>query len=629
MAAQHRRITTWLSGLVLGALPLAAVATNLSSSVVPKWQDPLPLQPNTSTGAWLMPKSTGGPAGLDYYQIAARPFYQQVLPAKDINGNPLNPTLVFGFGPVGPNITQTNGATPVCDVGHTETNCFHYPAATIVAPSFQSVQVNWLNQIADNNGTGNFRSYPQGAQFDQNFHWANPTGHCVEGGAAGQNTDCTGGGGRYMGPVPMIVHLHGAVGVGAPSDGIPEAWNLPANSPGFVGFGSDYCHVKAGVALNPLDHRTAVGITDCTHTPGAALFQYPNPQGPTTLFFHDHSLGVTLNNIAMGLVGGYLIKAVPGSFYDVPSLPSLDAGYDIPLVIQDKSFTTDGQVLVAEQGNIMVVNGKSWPYLNVQPRKYIFRFIHGGANEYYHLHFSSGVNFTQIAADQGYLPTPQVLSTLTIAPGERQEVVVDFSGLNGRTLTLQTDSIPVLQVRVQTQSVVDTASVPATLPHRVIPAVTAQTVKVSLFDSLLGAGDPSTATPMRWDEPTTESPAAGSVQEWDIYNAASQDSHPMHLHEVAFQVIGRTSISGTGPCAVLCGPRPGETGLKDTVIADRGMITKVVADFTGSQTGLFAWHCHITPHEDEEMMRPMCIVDKNNLPPNPTLDGLPGCPPAP
>ena len=604
MSAQHRRIGIWVSGLVLGALPPAALATTLSSSLVPKFVDPLPRvcgANKTPNCAVMTPTSTAN--NLDHYEIAARPFTQQILPAKDIYGNAFNKTSVFGYGP---NIA----GTPVCgESGVDPGNCFHFPAASVAAQKDRPVEVNWLNQLVDS--AGNFVTYPAGARVQQNIHWANPPGICDDG---RHQTDCVGRGGTYTGPIPMIPHLHGALHVTSASDGIPEAWYLPAsvNAAAFVASGSDYCHETAGAR-------------DCTPTPGAAQFRYPNNQPPTTLFFHDHTLGVTMQNIAMGLVGAYVISGVPPDDVAPGVVPSGD--YDIPLLIQDKRFDTNANVLAAEEGNIEVVNGKSWPYLSVEPRKYLFRIVNGGFNSYLHLHFSTAaVNFTQVAGDQSYLPNPQSRSTLLIAPGERVGVIVDFQGVKGRTFTLQTDSVQVLQVRVGQNANGDTGPVPAALPFQAIPALAnAPTVSVALFDSLLGAGDQHTAVPMRWDEPTTEFPATGSIQEWDIYNAASQDSHPIHLHEVAFQVIDRRNLDGS--CVQPCGPRPGETGLKDTVIADRGQITRVRADFRGAMPGLFAWHCHITPHEDDEMMRPMCIVaDPAHQSANPLLDGFAGCP---
>ncbi|TMQ02696.1 MAG: hypothetical protein E6J91_50555 [Deltaproteobacteria bacterium] len=616
MSAQHRRIRIWVSGLVLGALPFAALATTLSSSLVPRFADALPRlcagtgNPAIATVPCFAMTPTSQTT-LDHYEIAARPFSQQILPARDVNGNPFNKTPVFGYGP---NIA---GKTPVCDEsGSLPTSCFHYPAASIAAKLGTPVQVNWLNQLVDN--AGNPVTYPAGVRVDQGIHWANPRGICDDG---RQQTDCVGRTGFYQGPIPMIPHLHGAMEVNSASDGIPEAWYLPANvPPEFQGHhGSDYCQV------------TTAGARDCTFTPGAALFQYPNPvpvpatnyigQPPTMLFFHDHTLGVTLQNIYMGLLGAYVISGVPP--VDVATLPAGD--YDIPLVIQDKSFNTDGTFHEAEDGNIEVVNGKSWPYLNVEPRRYRFRIVSASIGIYLKLNFSRGLAFTQIGGDQGFLPNPQVLNTLVAAPGERLDVVVDFAGLSGRIFTLNTDSVQVLQIRVnKVLAGADTSVVPPSLPFQRIPDPTTLTpVKVTLFDSLLGAGDQLTAVPMRWDDITSESVAAGTIQEWDIYNA-STDSHPIHLHEAAFQVMDRENLDGS--CIAPCGPRPGETGLKDTVIADRGQITRVRADFRHAKPGLYAWHCHITEHEDDEMMRPLCITDPLHLPATPTLDGFAGCP---
>jgi FtsP/CotA-like multicopper oxidase with cupredoxin domain len=291
----------------------------------------------------------------------------------------------------------------------------------------------------------------------------------------------------------------------------------------------------------------------------------------------------------------------------------------------------DGSLKGVDEGNIEVVNGKTWPYLNVDPRKYRFRIVNGGAAIYINLQFgSSGPIFTQIGGDQGFLPNPQTRSTLLIAPGERFDVVVDFKGFNGRTLTLRTDSVGVMQFRVGSSASGDTGPVPPSLPVQpaLYDAATVPALQVSLFDSLLGTYNPTTgqSAPLRWDDATTESPRVLTSQVWEIYNVSSQDSHPIHLHEVEFKVLNRQSISGTGTCATACGPRLGETGFKDTVIADRGQITRVMVNFNTAHPGLFAWHCHITPHEDDEMMRPMCIVDPANPPANPTLDGFAGCP---
>jgi FtsP/CotA-like multicopper oxidase with cupredoxin domain len=137
-------------------------------------------------------------------------------------------------------------------------------------------------------------------------------------------------------------------------------------------------------------------------------------------------------------------------------------------------------------------------------------------------------------------------------------------------------------------------------------------------ETLLGtvAGDPNTApsvwTKKLWMDPVTENPAVGATEVWEFYNA-TPDSHPMHIHEVLFQVVNRQDIfvdetnqtfqvvPGSQPQP----PEPWESGFKDTVIAYPGQVTRVIATFT--TPGQYVWHCHIVEHEDNEMMRPYRI----------------------
>ena len=137
-------------------------------------------------------------------------------------------------------------------------------------------------------------------------------------------------------------------------------------------------------------------------------------------------------------------------------------------------------------------------------------------------------------------------------------------------------------------------------------------------ETLLGtvAGDPNagagTWTPRMWTEPVTENPAVGATEVWEFYNATA-DAHPMHIHEVLFQVVDRQAIfvdetdktvqvvPGSAPTP----PEPWENGFKDTVIAYPGQVTRVRAQF--NTPGQFVWHCHIVEHEDNEMMRPFRI----------------------
>jgi FtsP/CotA-like multicopper oxidase with cupredoxin domain len=131
---------------------------------------------------------------------------------------------------------------------------------------------------------------------------------------------------------------------------------------------------------------------------------------------------------------------------------------------------------------------------------------------------------------------------------------------------------------------------------------------------------------MFWDDPVTETPTAGTVEVWEIFNTTA-DTHPIHIHEVLFRVLNRQPIAFDPKLAAeVCSVPPSppsfpitvggapvaavgyETGFKDTVLAPPGMVTRVVADFRNTTPGRFVWHCHIIEHEDHEMMRPYDVL---------------------
>jgi spore coat protein A, manganese oxidase len=171
-------------------------------------------------------------------------------------------------------------------------------------------------------------------------------------------------------------------------------------------------------------------------------------------------MGVTRLNVYAGLAGFYIIhdaheKALVAN-HNLPSKP-----YDIPLAIQDRLFATDGQLYypadpepgtTAEYpsvhpeffGDTILVNGKARPVLNVEPRMYRFRVLDGSNSRFYNLHFDTGQSsfqsFYQIGDDQGLLRAPVPLNGLLIAPGERADIVVDFSKLAGKTIIMTNDA---------------------------------------------------------------------------------------------------------------------------------------------------------------------------------------------
>jgi FtsP/CotA-like multicopper oxidase with cupredoxin domain len=250
--------------------------------------------------------------------------------------------------------------------------------------------------------------------------------------------------------------------------------------------------------------------------------------------------------------------------------------------------------------------------------------VHGNDSVFGSYSFPRGVKMTQIGNDSGFLSAPASLRTLNLAPGERADVIVDFSSSFGQNIVLQENGGDAVQFRVtQALSSPDTTADPTTLnlaavsePGLSCGASPCPLRKVALAGTLLGTVNATgtAAVPKLWDSPTTENPtclgsgscggANAAMEDWDIYNFGGE-SHPIHLHEVRFQVLGRASTSSPG--VITSGPTPGETGRKDTVVAKGHTVTKIRVRFDFG--GLYAWHCHMTSHEDDEMMRPVCVVN--------------------
>ena len=210
-------------------------------------------------------------------------------------------------------------------------------------------------------------------------------------------------------------------------------------------------------------------------------------------------------------------------------------------------------------GDTPVVNGKAYPYLEVEPRRYRFRFLNGSDARFYNLWFDNGapVPFYQIGAEGGFLPSPVPVTKLLIAPAERADVTFDFTGLAGQTLTLKNNAkapypggkaggIPnIMQLRVtQPLTAKDTTTPPAQL---VLPPLTplnpanATTVRnIVLYEQGDPKGNPLAVTldGKHFSDPVMETPKAGTTEVWQFVNITG-DAHPMHMHLVQFQIVNR------------------------------------------------------------------------------------------
>jgi FtsP/CotA-like multicopper oxidase with cupredoxin domain len=613
------------------------------------------------------------------YDISVRQFQQQVLPA------PLGKTTVWGYGPT----LEPNGI-------------YNAPSLTIEAVRGTPITVTWRNELRADPLDPASPYLPHLLPVDPTLHWANPG---QVGGSIDMRPDYTGktyvptlnaaqADGldpatqytRYWGPVPFVTHVHGMDSVEQWSDGYAEAWFLPqaGNLTGYTPFGTWYEYMKNQAALGGIDTATGWG-------PGKVTFQYPNTQRPGTVWYHDHAIGITRLNVYAGPAGFYLIRSSDPK--DNPTVAGgapaiLPSGkYEVPMAIQDRSFNADGSLFYPDTraffdafagpfigslipgtttysdvspiynpeffGNCIMVNGNTWPFLAVEPRRYRLRLLNGCTARTLILKFSDPkVAVWQIGNEGGYLRNAIPLTEILLAPAERADLIVDFSRVKfGTNVTLQNTGPDapfggggfraadpqstglVMQFRI---SVPLAGADPTTLPAAMLmpadlpatpvfppPAGTVtRTRPLALLELLatpplapvpvetnLGvitnpAAPRASIVAKKWDMPVSETPDVGDVEMWEFYNF-TVDAHPIHIHEVFFQVVNRQRIDKvTGlPIQTPTPPNPWEDGFKDTVVCYPGEVTRVKLQ-AFPKAGRFAWHCHIVDHEDNEMMRP-------------------------
>jgi spore coat protein A len=385
--------------------------------------------------------------------------------------------------------------------------------------------------------------------------------------------------------VRAIVHLHGAK-VPRKDDGYPEDWYVPGKS---------------------------------------RRHHYPNAQDAATLWYHDHAMGINRLNMYAGLMGLYLLRDEHELSLGLPS-----GEQELPLVLADRLLRTDGRLYYPDSGdakapwvpevfgNLTLVNGAILPRAEVQPRRYRLRVLNAANGRFYHLRFRDGRPFQVIGSDQGLLAAPATVTSVFMAPGERMDVVVDFATLRGGSVELMNDALPLMRFAVGQGQVRDDSRVPDVL--RDLPRVTEASASKSRELTLDEYSD-CVATPMlmllngkRWHDPVTESVKLGATESWNLVNL-TEDTHPIHLHLVRFQILDRRpfdvdeyvakkTIRYVGPAQE---PPVHERGWKDVVQVYPGMVTRIVATFDG-YAGRYAWHCHLAEHEANEMMRPFEVV---------------------
>jgi len=572
-----------------------------------KYVDPLPV-------IGVMPDT--GVA--NQYQVAMKQFVRKIH--RD-----LPPSTLWGFGAV--------GFFP------------SWPGPTIEARVNVPVRVRWINDLPT--------THLLAAAVDHTIHGAE----------------------KKFPEVRTVVHLHG--GATRPdSDGYPEDWYSPT-----------------GARMNG---RIGNNYSD---------YVYDNGQLATALWYHEHSLGITRLNIISGLAGLYLLRddhdtggpAATNPGKPLPrentlGLPGPAVGhssgpfYEIPLVVQDLAFNVDGSLAYPTKGvnpeihhqwvqdffgDVICVNGKAWPYLQVEPRRYRFRILNACNSRVLLLSLDSDQPLFLIGSDGGFLPKSVQLKCLRLAPAERADIILDFTRLAGATITLLNNAKTpfmegetpnpeitgqIMQFRVSRLRQGVDRSLPlqsialpacADLKSLVTPAAL-KNPRRAYLNVMQGPKGPAmlTLSGRHWNDPITETPRVGSVEVWEIMNLAN-DLHPIHLHLIQFQLLNRQAFNVEAyqmaldqapfpipdPAPYLYGkpmaPPPEEAGWKDTVVHMVGTVTRIVTRWApqtvplhgpGSPKpgvnlfpfdptqGKYVWHCHNLQHEDNDMMRPFVIL---------------------
>ncbi|MCO5594030.1 hypothetical protein L7F22_048049 [Adiantum nelumboides] len=504
-------------------------------------------------------------------------------------------------------------ATPMYAFGSSQASA-SVPGPTLLATQNVPAFVRWENHIDDDSHM---------FTVDGSIHWANPS----------------------HGGVPIVVHLHGGE-VESTSDGHPDAW--------FTYKGD------SGNSFSSLNHT------------------YINEQLPMALWYHDHTIGITRLNVAAGLSGMYVIT----SQAEREMLP-----VGLPLVIQDKQFNTDGTINFPQigilpnyhehwcpeyYGDTMLANGKIWPYFKVLPQAYRFRILNACNARFLILSLdNSDVYFYQIGTDGGLLAEPLNLTSVMMAPAERVDVVIDFSGLPNGTSVILNNSGPtpfpsadirqmppgtyaILKFIVDeedgcTEGILDADSISKLNFTSVLQEEKPMSEEDSVTSRFLPVveWDDSNHMPMifmldnkTWEEAVVQAPTEGSTEVWEFMNLRI-NAHPIHIHLVQFQVINQQSFNGDlaelsgcsfdiaygedGSCFTEAPREPYtcQKGWKDTVITWPAVVTRVLIRFTRrdgsafafdpSQGPGYAWHCHIVDHEDNVMMRPFVVTPNNTL----------------
>ncbi len=334
-------------------------------------------------------------------------------------------------------------------------------------------------------------------------------------------------------------------------------------------------------------------------------YVFPNDQDERMLWYHDHAIHHTAQNAYMGLAGAYVTD-------EQLALPIPKGRYDVPLVVRDAIFDAEGQLVFDDDGqkslygDVVLVNGRPWPVMRVERRKYRFRLLNASLSRSYKLALSTGDPMTVIGTDAGLMPAPRQAGSFRFGMAERYEIVIDFAKYPiGAKVDLKNLGLPNNENFASTENVMrfevageatDTSNneVPSELNTNMevmgLTASQAVRTRTWTFDHSWDLG--WTINGKIWDKNRVDArPALGDIEIWEFKNRSSRWFHPIHVHLVDFKILSR---NGNAPFGY-------EKGSKDVVYVGEDETVRVIAKF-GPRKGKYMIHCHNLVHEDHDMM---------------------------
>ncbi len=357
---------------------------------------------------------------------------------------------------------------------------------------------------------------------------------------------------------------------------------------------------------------------DITHPGQFKDYHYPNFQPARTLWYHDHGVHHTAENVYHGLLGQYQLSDELEQ-----SLPIPRGVYDIPMVLGDALFNNDGSLLFSLDdesglwGDVIQVNGVPWPKMQVERRKYRFRLVVGTVSRSFNLSLDSGEPLIVIGTDGGLMTKPQPVTSFRVSGGERYDVIIDFAKYPvGRRVVLRnatpknnvdydnTDRIIAFDVTSDAADLSNNSTPDVLNPNNAVVALQARDAVRSRNFRLQREHGQWAVNGTTWQDVidsnfqlTAANPRRGDVEIWELENSSGGWFHPAHAHFVDFKILDRNGQP----------PFPHELGLKDVVYVGEGETVRIIIKFEG--LGKYMLHCHNTIHEDHDMMGQFEVTD--------------------